>query len=147
MFSIPDRVCKFVANMPRFGRLHPRLVRAIIRSSISCCNFGARNWTKDMTILTLEAIEADPWNAVKLEWPADADRAFLSGGGLSGRQTVRRNRIRPVDRCARGVDGTGEEELPDIHEYNKARWLQAEQRMELIAECYREAFQAEIDPP
>jgi hypothetical protein len=42
---------------------------------------------------------------------------------------------------------TGEEESTDIHEHNKARWLQAEQRMELIAERYREAFQAEIDPP
>ena len=65
MFSIPDRVCKFVANKPRFGRLHPRLVRAIIRSSIPPATL-AQNWTKDITILTLEAIEADPWNAVNL---------------------------------------------------------------------------------
>ncbi|MGO9233427.1 MAG: hypothetical protein ACLP4V_04825 [Methylocella sp.] len=104
-----------------------------------------------MTVLTLAAIEADPWNAVELAWPADADRVFME----AAYRAAKRCAVIEYDLLIAAREGrhipegwmTGEEESPDIHEYNKARWLQAEQRMELIAECYREAFKAEIDPP
>ena len=54
-----------------------RIVRTVTLFLNSHRNFGARNRTKDMTILTLPAIEADPRNAVEFEWPADADRVFM----------------------------------------------------------------------
>jgi hypothetical protein len=104
-----------------------------------------------MTILTLAAIEADPWNAVELELPADSDRVFLE----TAYRAAKRCAVIEYDLLIAAREGrhipegwmAGDEESPDIHEYNKARWLQAELRMELIAERYREAFQAEIDPP
>ena len=97
------------------------------------------------------AIEADPWNAVVLEWPADADRVFME----AAYRAAKRCAVIEFDLLIAAREGrhipegwmVREEESPDIHEYNEARWLQAEQHKEFIAECYREAFQAEIDPP
>ena len=45
-----------------------------------------------MTVLTLAAVEAGPWNAVELAWPADADRVFMEAAYRAAKRCPSRYR-------------------------------------------------------
>ena len=87
--------------------------------------------------LTLDLIARDPWNAVELPLPANADEVLLKAARSA------------AEYCAEGhhelmtaaIEGryappgwTGAEGEPDAHEYDEARWLQAGSRLSLINE-------------
>jgi len=96
--------------------------------------------------LTLEAIANDPWSAVELPLPADADKTLLEAARSA------------ADYCASAEHGlmeaaregtytppgwTGVEDEPD-HEYDEGRFLRAEARLTLIDERLDQF--AELDP-
>ena len=85
--------------------------------------------------LTLEAIEQDPWNAVELPLPANADPALLDAAKSAADYCV--DGEHALMMAARAGDyvppgWTPAPDAPDVHEYNEARWLQALDRSELI---------------
>jgi hypothetical protein len=109
--------------------------------------------------LTLEAIERDPWNAVELSLPPNADAALLQAARSAAEYcadgehelmlAAREGRYTPPG-------WTGAEGEPDAHEYNEAKWLQADKRLGLINEqidrlegrgVYAEASLAPDAPP
>jgi hypothetical protein len=92
---------------------------------------------QDLPDLTHEAIQQDPWNAVALPLPANADAALLDAAKSA------------ASSCAEGEHGlmvaarageytppgwTGGEGEPDAHEENESRYLKAVDRLDLIAE-------------
>ena len=89
-----------------------------------------------MMFLTFAAIEADPWNAVECALPTDADRALLEAAYRAAQQcaaTEYRLMTAARDRAYVPTGWTAGEDAPDVHEFNEARWFQAEQRMNEIA--------------
>ena len=94
-----------------------------------------------MTILTLDAIEAHPKNAVEMEIPADADRVLLQAAYCAARYWADINYILMRAACdglyipADYAEGMAAGELfPDVHEDNEAEWFRADRRVVLIAE-------------
>jgi len=101
--------------------------------------------------LTLEAITADPWNAVALPLPADADKVLLTAARDVADQFVHEeHHLMREARAGRNTEHWSEElyaagiAQPDVHEYNEGRWLEAMARVEAIDERLDQIN--EIDP-
>jgi len=88
-----------------------------------------------MTILTIAAIEADPWNAVEYDLPRDADSALLRAANSAAR-TCMEHEYELMMAAREGLYTPPgwmlAEDAPDIHEYNEYRWLKALDRVETI---------------
>lgn len=96
--------------------------------------------------LTLEAIAADPWNAVELPLPANADKELLTAARSAAEYCVDGHhelmmKARAGEYAPPGW--TGAEGEPDAHEYDEDRWLQALDRFELVTSRLAEPQQAE----
>ena len=97
--------------------------------------------------LTLEAIAADPWNAVELPIPADASKELLTAARSAAEYCAEGH----YDLMQQALAGTytppgwtGAEGEPDAHEYDEARWQQAEARAGFLT-GYLDQL-AELDP-
>jgi hypothetical protein len=92
--------------------------------------------------LTLEAIENDPWNAVELPLPANADETLLKAARSAAEYCADGHHELMMDALAgrnsehwsKELDAAGIPQ-PDAHEYNEARWLQADKRLGEINEA------------
>jgi hypothetical protein len=96
-------------------------------------------------VLTLEAIEADAWNAVAYELPEKADRALLDAAFRAVRSCVARERELMLG-AEEGLHvpagrTEGEDSVP-VHAYNEARWRQARERLDLIGNRYLQELHA-----
>ena len=92
--------------------------------------------------LTLEAIAADPWNAVALPLPADADKELLTAARSAADYCVHgEHHLMMEARAGRNTEHWSEElhaagiAQPDVHEYNEARWFEAVKRVDAIDEA------------
>ena|SRR5271165_3656157 len=93
-----------------------------------------------MPVLTLEAIEADPWNAVQYELPAEAGRSLLDAALRAVQHCVdhEHKMILVAEDGLRTLGRTpASKSLAEIHKTKKARWVQACARRDLIAEIIR----------
>jgi hypothetical protein len=88
-----------------------------------------------MTTFTLESISADPWNAVTLDLPANADHELL--------QAALEATVQCVDAAHGKMQAVRDGELipfgwkpgpeaPDAHEFYERAWLDAVGRWEAI---------------
>lgn len=86
-------------------------------------------------ILTLETIAADPWNAVELPLPANVDKELLIAA-RSAAEYCADGHHELMEAARRGdhtpPGWTGADNEPDAHEYDEARWLQADTRLAVI---------------
>jgi hypothetical protein len=89
--------------------------------------------------LTLEAIAADPWNAVELPLPADADKELLIAARSAAEYCADGHHELMMKAIAGEYTppnwtGVGDGTEPDVHEYDEGKWLQADARLNLIDE-------------
>jgi hypothetical protein len=92
-----------------------------------------------MPVLTLEALEADPWNAVEYELPEEAERGLLDAAFRAVRGCLKREHdlMLAAEAEWRIKPETGEAEYPPNHAEHKARWEQGCERLYLIADRYQ----------
>jgi hypothetical protein len=91
-----------------------------------------------MAVLTLEAIEADPWNAVECELPEPIDVALLEAASRAVRTCIslEHSRMLEAEESRHMQRETGETKYPPVHAEHKARWQQAATRLHLIADIF-----------
>jgi len=104
----------------------------------------------EQPLMTLEAIAADPWNAVELPLPANADQDLLVAVRDAADHFVHSEHHLMLEaRAGRNSEHWSEElhaagiPQPDAHEYNEDRWLQALDRFELVTGQLAERQQIE----
>jgi hypothetical protein len=109
--------------------------------------------------LTLEAIAADPWNAVELPLPANADKELLTAARSASEYCADGHhelmmKARAGEYAPPGW--TGAEGEPGAHEYDEGRWFQADTRLGEINEAldkiegrgvYAEGARPDYAPP
>jgi hypothetical protein len=96
-------------------------------------------------VLTLEAIEADAWNAVAYELPEKADRALLDAAFRAVRSCVARERelmLAAEDSLHVRAGRTEGENSAPVHACNETRWRQARERLDLIGNRYLQELHA-----
>ena len=113
--------------------------------------------------LTLEAIAADPWNAVELPLPADASKELLLAArdaaehshGLEHHLMMEARAGRNTEHWSAELYEAGIPQ-PDVHEYNESRWFKAGTRLGEINEAldkiegrgvYAEGARPDYAPP
>lgn len=103
----------------------------------------------DPPTLTLEAIADDPWNAVELPLPANADKELLT----AARSAAEYSMVGEHELMTLAREGdytppgwTGAEGEPDVHEYNEGRYLRAEARYGAINEALDKIDERGPDP-
>ena len=104
-----------------------------------------------MTILTLAAIAANPWNAVAYDLSTNADRTLLEATYSAAQQRVAEecgpmNAALAGSHNSRGQAGEEAAALDGEEDYEE-RWFDAARRVVLATEQYWCAFQARIDDP
>ncbi len=96
-------------------------------------------------VLTVEAIEADAWNAVAYELPEKADPALLDAafGAVRGCIARERELMLAAEEGLHVPEGRteGEDSAP-VHACNEARWRQARERLDLIGNRYLQELHA-----
>ena len=113
--------------------------------------------------LTLEAIAADPWNAVELPLPPAADKELLTAARSAAEYCadgehhlmMEARAGRNTEHWSAALHAAGIPQ-PDVHEYNEDRWFQADTRLGAINEAldkidgrgvYAEGARAPTAPP
>ena len=99
----------------------------------------ATDRTPSPPMLTLEAIAADPWNAVELPLPPGAGKELLTAAREAAAYShATEHHLMMEARAGRNTEHWSAElhaagvPQPDIHEYNENRWFQAETRLDEI---------------
>jgi len=90
-----------------------------------------------MTTLTLEAIQADAWNAVNLQLPADRDSQLLEAALKASALCVEEAHGKMQAARAGTLIPEGWHpgpESPDAHEFYEQDWLNALNRFEALQE-------------
>jgi hypothetical protein len=94
--------------------------------------------------LTLEAIEADAWNAVTYEFPEKPDRGLLDAAFRAVRGCLAREHelMLAVEVGRRINPETVQVEYPPAHAHHKARRERGCERLYLIADLYQQELRA-----
>jgi len=98
-----------------------------------------------VTVLTVEAIEANAWNAVEGELPEDANLPLLNVVLRAVQLCVARERKlmeMAEELHSRGAGQAEGRDWGSVKAHHKARWQQASERLHLIADCYKRMLRA-----
>jgi hypothetical protein len=97
-----------------------------------------------MSVLTVEALAANPWNAVEYELPETAERGLLDAAFRAVKSCLSRERdlMLAAEAGWRIKPETGQVEYPPLYAHHKARWEQGCKRLYLIADFYQQELHA-----